>query len=109
MSFPWAHRPEYVRTQALSAQAVQAQRRGVEVAQAAFCGGTPAWAKAELPLAEGMPLALCAEDDIWYKPYTDVNAKPEAMMGYFDWEFGLVENIMKDGDAHFALIDPHNG
>jgi rhodanese-related sulfurtransferase len=71
-------------------------------------GGTPAWTKAQLPMAEGMAVALCAEDDIWYKPYTDVNAKPEAMKGYFDWEFGLVENIMKDGDAHFALLDPHS-
>lgn len=70
----------------------------------ALAGGTPAWETAELPLEEGMQTALCAEDDIWYKPYTDVNAKPEAMQGYFDWEFGLVERIKKDGDAHFALV-----
>jgi len=92
---------------ALAARDATALWPGAKVLR--FRGGTPAWAKAELPLAEGMPLALCTEDDIWYKPYTDVNAKPEAMMGYFDWEFGLVENIMKDGDAHFALMDPHNG
>ena len=68
-------------------------------------GGTPAWSGAGLPLEKDMPQALCAEDDIWYKPYTDVNAKPEAMQGYFDWEFGLVERIMQDGDAHFALVE----
>ncbi len=67
-------------------------------------GGTPAWQAAELPLQEGMFAALCPEDDIWYKPYTDVNAKPEAMKGYFDWEFGLVERIKKDGDVQFALL-----
>ena len=70
----------------------------------ALAGGTPAWEAAELPLEEGMPLGLCAEDDIWYKPYIDVNVKPEAITGYFDWEFGLVELIKKDGDAHFALV-----
>lgn len=70
----------------------------------ALAGGTPAWRAAELELQDGMQTALCAEDDVWYKPYTDINAKPEAMKGYFDWEFGLVERIKKDGDAHFALI-----
>ena len=69
-----------------------------------LAGGTPAWKAADLALEDGMPTALCAEDDIWYKPYTDINAKPEAMKGYFDWEFGLVERIKKDGDAHFALV-----
>lgn len=70
----------------------------------ALKGGLPAWKAAELPLERGMPKALCSEDDIWYKPYTDVNAKPEAMAEYFDWEFGLVERIKKDGDAHFSLV-----
>lgn len=69
-----------------------------------LAGGTPAWVAVELPMEPDMPVALCAEDDVWYKPYTDVNAKPEAMKGYFDWEFGLVERIKNDGDAHFALV-----
>jgi len=50
-----------------------------------------------------LPTALCAEDDVWYKPYTDINVKPEAVQGYFDWEFGLVERIKKDGDVRFDL------
>jgi len=69
-----------------------------------LAGGTPAWAAAALPLATDMPAALCAEDDVWYRPYTDVNAKPEDMKDYFDWEFGLVERIERDGDAHFKLV-----
>jgi rhodanese-related sulfurtransferase len=70
----------------------------------ALRGGNPAWRAAGLPLEEGMPTALCAEEDVWYKPYTDINARPEAMQGYFDWEFGLVERIKKDGDVQFALV-----
>ncbi len=66
-------------------------------------GGTPAWIDAGLPLESGMPEALSAEDDIWYKPYTDVNASPEAMRGYFDWEFGLVDKILEDGSVTFRL------
>ena len=71
---------------------------------AVLAGGNAAWKVAGLPMEEGMPTALCAEDDIWYKPYTDINAKPEAMQGYFDWEFGLVERIKEDGDVDFALV-----
>ena len=71
----------------------------------ALQGGNPAWA-AGLSLEEGMPTALCAEDDVWYKPYTDLNVKKEAVQGYFDWEFGLVERIKKDGDVRFALVAP---
>jgi 3-mercaptopyruvate sulfurtransferase SseA len=67
-------------------------------------GGNPAWAAAGLSLDEGMPTALCAEDDVWYKPDTDIHAKPEAMQGYFDWEFGLVDRIKRDGDVSFALV-----
>ncbi len=67
-------------------------------------GGNPSWTVAGMAVEKDMPIALCAEDDIWYKPYTDINAKPEAMKGYFDWEFGLVERILKDGDAHFSLV-----
>jgi rhodanese-related sulfurtransferase len=73
-----------------------------------LAGGTPAWTAAGLPLEKGMPVALCAEDDVWYKPYTDIHAKPEAMKGYFDWEFGLVEKIRKDGGAHFSLMKSTN-
>lgn len=66
-------------------------------------GGTPAWEKAGLPLETGMPCALCAEDDIWYRPYTDINASKEAMQGYFDWESGLVDKIRADGCVSFAV------
>lgn len=66
-------------------------------------GGTPAWEAAGLPLESGMPSALCPEDDIWYRPYTDVNASPEAMRGYFDWESGLVDKIKADGCVAFDV------
>lgn len=66
-------------------------------------GGTSAWTGAGLTLETGMPEALSPEDDIWYKPYTDVNASPDAMRGYFDWEFGLVDKILEDGCVNFRL------
>lgn len=68
-----------------------------------LAGGTEAWTAAGLPMEEGMPWALAEEIDVWYKPYTDINAKPEAMQSYFEWEFGLVENIEKDGVVKFKI------
>lgn len=67
-------------------------------------GGTPAWKLRTLPLEKDMPVAFSAEDDIWYKPYTDIAAAPEAMKAYFDWEFGLVDRIKRDGSVTFALV-----
>jgi rhodanese-related sulfurtransferase len=69
-----------------------------------LAGGTPAWSASGRPMEAGMPWALCAEDDVWYRPYQDPEASPEAMRGYFDWEFGLVERIRKDGDIVFSLF-----
>ncbi|MDR3043370.1 MAG: hypothetical protein LBU75_03795 [Desulfovibrio sp.] len=65
--------------------------------------GTQGWTKQGFPLERGMVAPLSAEDDIWYRPYTDTNASPEAMRGYFTWEFGLIENILKDGSVKFRL------
>ncbi|MDR1856992.1 MAG: hypothetical protein LBR22_07515 [Desulfovibrio sp.] len=90
---------DHARFAALDAQALWPKARVL-----ALEGGTPAWIRAGLPIEEGMASAYCAEDDVWYKPYTDVAAKPEAMKGYFDWEFGLVERIRKDGDVDFRLV-----
>ena len=66
-------------------------------------GGTPAWMRAGLPFATGMPCALCPEDDIWYRPYTDIHASKASMQGYFDWEFGLVDTINADGCVTFDV------
>ncbi|HIU16814.1 MAG TPA: hypothetical protein IAB01_00005 [Candidatus Avidesulfovibrio excrementigallinarum] len=79
-----------------------------DVQIAVLRGGNAGWQAAGLAAADGMPVALAAEDDVWYKPYTDINAKPETMKSYFDWEFGLVEQIRKDGDVAFRLIPPMN-
>lgn len=66
-------------------------------------GGTPAWEAAGLTLQQGMPSALSPEDDVWYRPYTDIHASPEAMAGYFDWESGLVDKIRADGCVVFGI------
>lgn len=66
-------------------------------------GATPAWIQVGLPLETGMQTALCAEDDIWYKPALDLKAKKEDVLGYFAWELDLVANIHQDGDVNFHV------
>lgn len=68
--------------------------------------GTPGWQQVTLPCESGMPEALSPEEDIWYRPYQDPNASPEAMRGYFDWEFGLVRQIQEDNCVRFAAAMP---
>ncbi|CAA6819970.1 MAG: Rhodanese-related sulfurtransferase [uncultured Thiotrichaceae bacterium] len=67
-------------------------------------GGRQSWLLSNYPTATGLDNALCEADDIWYKPYEDTEADPADMQGYFDWEYGLVEKINRDGDAHFKLV-----
>ena len=67
-------------------------------------GGPSAWIKASLPTESGMNGALCEADDVWYKPYEDTEAAPAAMQAYFDWEYGLVDKVNRDGDAHFQVV-----
>lgn len=83
--------------------AVDAQTLWPEAQVRFLTGGNASWGAAGLPLEKGMPQAYSAEDDIWYKPYEDVNAKAEAMSGYFSWEASLVQDTRRDGDAGFRL------
>lgn len=66
-------------------------------------GSSAAWAQAGLPLETGMQTALCAEEDIWYKPALDLNAREEDVLGYFAWELNLVKNIQQEGSVAFYI------
>jgi len=65
-------------------------------------GGTAAWRKAGLPLAEGEQHALDdLTDDAVMKPYDHGEGAEQAMRDYLSWELNLVEQIERDGDARF--------
>ena len=38
------------------------------------------------------------------RPYEGTEAPPEAMQAYLDWEFGLVEQLRRDGTHHFQPL-----
>ncbi|HEX7760553.1 MAG TPA: rhodanese-like domain-containing protein [Caulobacteraceae bacterium] len=67
-------------------------------------GGTAAWTASGRPLEAGMPRAASDPDDIYRRPYEGSDHAAAAKQAYLDWEFGLVEQLAKDGTHGFFVI-----
>jgi rhodanese-related sulfurtransferase len=66
-------------------------------------GGTNAWKAAGLPLETRERLAS-PPIDRYRRPYEGTGNSAEAMQAYLDWEYGLVEQLKRDGTHHFRVI-----
>ena len=40
----------------------------------------------------------------YIRPYEGTDNPHEAMQGYLDWEFGLVDQLGRDGTHHFQVL-----
>lgn len=67
-------------------------------------GGTQAWINAGLPLETGETRLASARDDRYRRPYEGTDNAAEAMQAYLDWEFGLVDQLHRDGTHRFQVI-----
>jgi 3-mercaptopyruvate sulfurtransferase SseA len=67
-------------------------------------GGNTAWIKAGLDLEKGPSRLASPPLDRYKRPYEGTNVDPAAMQAYLDWEFGLVEQLGKDGTHHFWVL-----
>ena len=67
-------------------------------------GGTDAWRNAGLPLEAGFADALSPPEDIYRRPYEGSDHPVEAMQAYLDWEYGLVDQLARDGSHGFYVI-----
>lgn len=67
-------------------------------------GGTQAWRDAGLDVEKGPTHLVSAPIDRYKRPYEGTNNAREAMQGYLDWEFGLVEQLGRDGTHHFWVL-----
>ena len=67
-------------------------------------GGTSAWLAAGLPVESGETRLLSSRRDRYRRPYEGTDAPREAMQAYLDWEFGLVEQLRRDGTSGFRVI-----
>lgn len=67
-------------------------------------GGTAAWVAAGLPVESGETRLASDRIDRYRRPYEGTSAPRAAMQGYLDWEFGLVEQLGRDGTHGFRVI-----
>jgi rhodanese-related sulfurtransferase len=67
-------------------------------------GGTQAWAKCGLELEKGASHLASPPLDRYKRPYEGTSIDPKAMQAYLDWEFGLVEQLARDGTHHFWVL-----
>ena len=67
-------------------------------------GGNPAWTKAGLEIEKGPSNLGSPPLDRYKRPYEGTSVDPAAMQAYLDWEFGLVEQLGKDGTHHFWVL-----
>ncbi len=67
-------------------------------------GGSAAWSAAGFPLAASEPRYASEPVDRYRRPYEGVDVSPAAMQAYLDWEYGLVEQLRRDGTHGFHVI-----
>jgi rhodanese-related sulfurtransferase len=67
-------------------------------------GGNKAWIDAGLELEKGATHLASPPMDRYKRPYEGTSVDPAAMQAYLDWEFGLVEQLGKDGTHHFWVL-----
>ena len=71
---------------------------------AVLSGGTSAWQAAGLPIESGVVRATEEVDDVYKRPYEGTDNAAAAMQAYLDWEFGLVEQLARDGTHGFRVL-----
>jgi rhodanese-related sulfurtransferase len=67
-------------------------------------GGTRAWVDAGFPLESGPGELATPIIDRYRRPYEGTDNPASAMQAYLDWEFGLVEQLRRDGTHGFVVI-----
>ncbi|QWA31053.1 rhodanese-related sulfurtransferase [Pseudomonas sp. RC3H12] len=67
-------------------------------------GGNSAWSAAGLPTEQGEQRLGAPRIDRYRRPYEGTDNPREAMQGYLDWEFGLVDQLGRDATHGFFVI-----
>ena len=67
-------------------------------------GGNAAWAAAGLPMEQGETRLASPRTDRYRRPYEGTDAPRSAMQAYLDWEYGLVDQLKRDGTHGFSLV-----
>jgi len=71
-----------------------------------LAGGTKGWVAAGYELESGESNLASPLIDRYRRPYEGTEASDAAMQAYLDWEFGLIEQLGRDGTHHFKPLKP---
>ena len=77
-------------------------RSGVEVLW--LPGGNAAWQAAGFSTQQGESYLASPRIDRYRRPYEGTDNPALAMQAYLDWEYGLVEQLKRDGTHHFKVV-----
>lgn len=69
-------------------------------------GGNAAWKAAGFGVEAGEGRLASPPIDRYRRPYEGTDVPDSAMQAYLDWEFGLVEQLRRDGTHHFIPLRP---
>jgi rhodanese-related sulfurtransferase len=69
-----------------------------------LAGGTAGWARSGRPLESGPAQMLSPVIDVYRRPYEGTGVDPDAMQAYLEWEYGLVEQLERDGTHGFSVL-----
>lgn len=69
-----------------------------------LAGGNKAWTDAGLEIEKGAMRLASPPLDRYKRPYEGTSVDPAAMQDYLDWEFGLVDQLSRDGTHHFWVL-----
>jgi hypothetical protein len=69
-----------------------------------LAGGTKAWVASGYALESGSTHLVSEPIDRYKRPYEGTDNAQAAMQAYLDWEFGLVEQLGRDGTHHFWVL-----
>jgi rhodanese-related sulfurtransferase len=67
-------------------------------------GGLAAWIAAGQATEPGFEAPLSPPEDIYRRPYEGADHAAAAKQAYLDWEFGLVDQLARDGTHGFVVI-----
>ena len=89
---------------ALATYAANDARSLVDAPVYVLDGGTTAWKEAGLPVACGETHMASPRVDRYRRPYEGTDAPESAKLGYLEWEYGLVDQLKRDGTHGFRVV-----
>ena len=67
-------------------------------------GGNTAWIENGFSTQQGESYVVSPRIDRYRRPYEGTQNPVQAMQAYLDWEFGLVDQLKRDGTHGFKVI-----